>query len=77
TVQYNRLQDLNVQFVPYEKVVTRYVEKKWRPFAGVTYCSFGYAGAGAGVFYRSAGIQVQYVTDFKRNGFSVGVMKSF
>jgi hypothetical protein len=77
TVQYNRLRDLNVQFVPIEKVVTRYVERTWRPFVTAGYSSLGHAEAGAGLFYKKTGIQLRYQTDFKRKGVGIGLTYLF
>jgi hypothetical protein len=75
STQYNRLGDLSWEFTPVTKVVYR--EKTWRPFLSVTYGSLGYVGGGAGIFYKSTGINIQYITDLKRNGFSISVVKSF
>jgi hypothetical protein len=77
TVQYNVLQELNTSFVPIYKEITRYREKTWQPFLSASYSTFGYAGVGGGMFYRDWGVQLQYVTDWKRNGFSVGLMRKF
>ena len=77
TVQYNRLQGLNVEFVPVEKQIIRYIEKKWRPFAVLDYSMLGYVGGGVGIFYKSTGISIQYRTDFKRKGLGVSLMRIF
>jgi hypothetical protein len=75
STQYNRLGDLSYEFTPVTKIVYR--DKAWRPFVSVTYGSPGYIGAGAGLYYKSVGVSLQYVTDLKRNGISVSVYKAF
>jgi hypothetical protein len=75
STQYNRLEALSYEFIPVTKVVYR--EKTWRPFACLTYGSLGYVGAGAGIFYKSTGISIQYLTDFKKNGFGISVVRMF
>jgi hypothetical protein len=75
STQYNRLGDLSYEFTPVTEVMYR--ERTWRPFASLTYGSFGYVGGGAGIFYKSTGIGIQYITDLKRNGFGITVVKLF
>jgi hypothetical protein len=75
SAQYNRLGDLSYEFTPVTRIVYR--EKDWRPFVSVMYRSLGYIGAGGGLYYKSLGVSVQYVTDLKRNGVSVGIYKAF
>jgi hypothetical protein len=75
SAQYNRLGDLSYEFTPVTKVVYR--DKAWRPFVSVTYGSMGYIGAGGGLYYKSVGVCLQYVTDLKRNGVCVSFYKAF
>jgi hypothetical protein len=75
STQYNRLGNLSYEFTPVTKVV--YQERAWKPFVSVTYGSPGYAGVGAGLYYKSVGVSLQYVTDLKRNGVSVSFYKAF
>jgi hypothetical protein len=77
TVQYNTLQELNTSFIPIYKEITRYREKTWQPFVSASYSTFGYSGIGGGVFYRNWGIQLQYETDFRKKGCSVGLTRKF
>jgi hypothetical protein len=72
-VQYNRVGEMSYEFVPVTRIV--YQEKAWRPFLSISYGTLGYAGVGAGMFYRSIGVGVQYVTDLKRNGIGFSVVK--
>jgi hypothetical protein len=39
--------------------------------------TLGSVGTGGGVFYKSAGADAQYVTDFKRYGIEVSVYMLF
>jgi hypothetical protein len=77
SVQYNMLQDLKPTFVPIQKEVIRYVSPTWIPFVSGSYSTLGYASVGGGVFYHDWGVQLQYVTDRTKNGFSVGLMRRF
>jgi hypothetical protein len=76
-VQYNKLQDLKPVFVPIQKEVIRHVVRTWTPFVSGSYSMLGFASVGGGVFYRDWGVQVQYVTDWTRNGVSIGLMRKF
>jgi hypothetical protein len=79
TVRYNRLQDLNVQFVPVEKIVTRYVERTWIPFVSAGYSTLGHASAGAGLFYKKTGFSLHCVYDpvNRKSGWGFGIARSF
>jgi hypothetical protein len=69
STQYNRLGALSYEFTPITKVVYR--ERAWRPFATATFNTLGYVGAGVGLSYKSTGIGLEYVTDFKKHGFGI------
>jgi hypothetical protein len=75
SAQYNRLGSVSYEFVPVTKVTYR--ERMWRPFVTASVSTLGSVGAGAGVFYKSAGAGAQYVTDFKRYGIEVNVYMLF
>jgi hypothetical protein len=75
STQYNRLGNVSYEFIPVTKMVYR--ERVWRPFAMVSFSSLGTVGLGGGMFYKSAGLGVQYVTDFKRNGIGISVYRVF
>jgi hypothetical protein len=75
STQYNRISDLSYNYIPIQKVITR--ERLWIPFLSASYSTLNYAAVGGGMFYRDWGVQLQYVTDWKRNGFSVGLMRKF
>ena len=75
STQYNRLGEVSYEFIPITKIVYR--ERTWRPFVDVSYSTFGYVGGGAGIFYKSTGIGIQYQTDFKRNGLGIRLVKTF
>jgi hypothetical protein len=75
STQYNRLGSLSYEFTPLTKTVYR--EKIWRPFASASFSSFGYAGAGAGVFYRCIGIEYQLQTTGRHIGHGVEIKYLF
>ncbi|MDR1224057.1 MAG: hypothetical protein LBL07_14435, partial [Tannerella sp.] len=73
--QYNRIGEVSYEFIPVTKVLYR--ERVWMPFVFASYGSPGFIGAGGGVFYNSWGVSLQYLTDFKGNGFGIGVYRAF
>ncbi|MDR2764125.1 MAG: hypothetical protein LBB90_03740 [Tannerella sp.] len=77
TVQYNRLQDLSTTFIPVNREVIRYVTPTWRPYVMMQYHTLHGAAVGGGIFYRKTGYYIMYNTDFRRNGFGVGMIYSF
>lgn len=77
TLQYNSLQDIKYSFTPIQKTITKYKEKTFTPFVGANYSSFGYVGIGGGFFYKSVGIELNYITDFDRKGVDIGLKYKF
>jgi hypothetical protein len=76
-VQYNLLQKLSYDFTPMQKVTT--VEKKrvFTPFLIGSYNSWGYLGAGAGIYYYDVGVSAKYLTNFINTGYEVSLHIKF
>jgi hypothetical protein len=75
SAQYNRVGSVSYEFIPVTKTVYR--DRVWRPFVVASFSSLGAVGLGGGMFYKSMGAGVQYVTDFKRNGIGISIYKAF
>lgn len=60
TVQYNRLQSFDYSFTPIQKEITRYMEKVFTPFVGMSYNTLNYIGISGGIFYHNLGLEYQY-----------------
>ena len=79
TVQYNKLSDVQYEFVPVYKEITKYRSPIWQPFLSASYSTFYVAGVGGGVFYRNFGAEYQYqrrITD-GINGHFLGLKYKF
>lgn len=70
-IQYNSLDSLDYSFTPIKERVM--VKRTIEPFINASYNSFGYVGAGAGVFINNFGIGLQYITDLKKKGFEINI----
>jgi len=46
-------------------------DKLFTPFVQASWNSFGYVGAGAGIYIHNVGIGAKYMTDFKNKGYEV------
>lgn len=57
TLQYNQLASLDYSFSPIQKTVTRTIEKKFKPFASVSYSTIDVVGLGGGFFYKNLGLE--------------------
>jgi hypothetical protein len=77
TVQYNELRKLNYDFTPIQKQTTITKEPLFIPHIDFSYNSFGYFGAGGGIFIKDLGINGKYITDFKKSGFEIGLGYKF
>lgn len=79
TIQYNELQKFDYSFTPLRKEIISERERIVIPFAGINYNSFNQAGAGAGVFYRNIGFEMQYMRDLNTNvnGYGIGLKIKF
>ncbi len=76
-VQYNQLQKLGYTFTPVQKQITTERRKVLTPFLSTSVNSFGYVGAGAGVYYNNLGFEAKYLTDFQEKGFELGLHIKF
>jgi hypothetical protein len=52
-------------------------EKTFTPFLSASYNSFGYYGAGGGIYIKNIGLGVKYITDFSQQGYEVSVGMKF
>lgn len=76
-VQYNKLDSLGYTFTPMEKQTTIIKQKVFTPFVSTSYNTFGYFGAGGGVYYHNLGAGVKYLSDFKSTGYEFGINYKF
>ena len=76
-VQYNSLDSLGYTFTPMIKEVTITREKIFTPFINASWNSFGYLGAGGGIYYHDVGVSARYLTNFANTGYEVGVSIKF
>ena len=72
-VQYNSLDSLGYSFTPIIKETTITRTKTFTPFVNASYNSFGYYGAGAGIYINNIGFGVKYITDFSQQGYEVNL----
>ena len=71
-VQFNTLRDLSYSFTPIYKEITMYKSPVWQPYIGVSYNTFNHFQISGGLFRKHIGIELQYITDFNRNGYGIG-----
>lgn len=76
-VQYNQLQKLGYTFTPVQKQITTERKKVLTPFLSTSVNSFGYVGAGGGLYYNNLGFEAKYLTDFQTKGFELGLHIKF
>lgn len=76
-VQYNSLDSLGYSFTPIIKEVTVTKSKIFTPFLNASYNSFGYYGAGGGIYYHNIGVGAKYITNFSQQGFEVSANIKF
>jgi hypothetical protein len=79
SVQYNKLSALDWEFTPVVREVTKYRIKVMQPYAGVSYNTFNFFTAAAGMFYYDIGIDLQYIRDLNENktGYGIGINYKF
>ena len=79
TVQYNKLDVLNYEFVPIYKEVTKYRTKVWEPHIGFSYNTFNQAAVTGGLYRINIGFEFQYISDFdrRRKGYGIGFKYKF
>ena len=70
-VQYNKLDSIGYVRTPVTKEITKTIERTFTPFINVSYNSFGYVGAGGGIYIKNIGVGAQYITNFKDKGFEI------
>jgi hypothetical protein len=70
-VQYNELQSIPYDFTPMTQITTVTKERLITPFVGASWNSFGFVGAGGGVYYKNIGLGAKYITDFTKTGFEI------
>ena len=70
-VQYNSLDSLGYKFTPITKEITITRTKIFTPFINASYNSFGYYGAGGGIYINNIGIGAKYLTDFTNKGYEL------
>lgn len=76
-VQYNSLDSIAYSFTPITKEVTIIKSKIFTPFVTGSWNSFGYFGAGGGIYINNIGFGVKYITDFSQQGYEVSASIKF
>jgi len=76
-VQYNEMQKFGYDFTPIQKQTTIIKKRVLTPFLSTSYNSFGYFGAGGGVYYHNLGMGLKYMTDFQKTGYEIGFSYKF
>ena len=66
SIQYNKLTSLDYTFIPKTK-------RTFIPYARGSASTFGIIGLGGGFIYNNLGVDIQYQTDFSKNGFEIGL----
>lgn len=66
-VQYNKQQDLSIDYTPVKEIVTdtKVVKPTFTPFVGAGFNSFNQAIAGGGIYYHNMGVEANYIYDTK------------
>lgn len=72
-VQYNSLDSIGYSFTPIVKEITITKTKIFTPFLNASYNSFGYYGAGGGIYIKNIGLGAKYITDFSRQGYEISL----
>jgi len=55
----------------YNSLLDKTKVRLFTPFIDVSYNSFGYIGAGVGVYYKNIGAGARYITDFNKKGLEI------
>jgi len=76
-VQYNEMQKFGYDFTPIQKQTTIIKKRVLTPFLSTSYNSFGYFGAGGGIYYHDLGVGLKYMTDFQKTGYEIGFSYKF
>jgi hypothetical protein len=76
-VQYNKLNKLDYSFTPMQKQTTITKQRLITPFLSVSYNTFGYGGAGGGVYLNNVGIGLKYLSNLKGSGYEFGLNYKF
>ena len=80
-VQYNKQQDLAIDYTPVKEIVTdtKVVKPTFTPYVGIDYNTNGYVGAGGGLYYHNIGLNYEYNYNLKLrdNYHSVGLRVKF
>ena len=76
-IQYNALKKLGYEFTPIQKQTTIEKRRVLMPFVNASYNTFGYYGAGAGLYYYDVGVNLKYMTNFNSKGYEVGINYKF
>ena len=77
-VQYNKLNKLDYSFTPMEKQTTIIKQRVFTPFANVSYSTFGYFGAGGGIYINNVGASIKYLSNLKSStGYEFGLNYKF
>lgn len=80
-VQYNKQQDLAIDYTPVTEVVTntKVVKSTFTPYLGIDYNTNNYISAGGGIYYHNLGLNYEYNYNLKqRNKYhSVGLRVKF
>lgn len=79
TVQYNTLQNLEYEFTPYQKVITKekIKTKSYTLFGGASVNTFGQAGIQLGIRKGKTGYSLKGITDFDKSGIEFGMTFDF
>jgi len=79
TLQYNKLSNVNYEFVPVYKEVIRYRERAFQPFIGTSYNTFNQAALLAGLYYNKTGWEFQLIYDLQKQkrGYGIGFKYKF
>lgn len=76
-VQYNAMKKMAYTFTPIQKEVTKIYKPVITPYLGVSYNSFGYYGAGGGIYYHDVGVGAKYMTNFNNKGYEISLNYKF
>lgn len=64
-IQYNKQQDLAIDYTPVQEIVTntKVIKPTFTPFVSAGFNSFNQASAGGGMYYHNLGIEANYIYD--------------
>lgn len=78
-IQFNRIKEMNYDFEPVEKIITKERKRTFVPYIGLGYNNFNQANVNGGFFIKNTGVQASYIydVDAKKKGVGLGVVFKF